>query len=140
MHGRTVLLVIAGLVGCGRDSSETCYTIIISYSGTRSGQAYAKMVGVGDNAGSFIGLHADSIQQLEASFNTLRTCYGPGVPLDRTFDAAVWIDVSGMSATNCANLQNSSCQPASVDPQVRQQILFLHGQFNLVRLNAIDPP
>ena len=138
-HAVAALLVIAGLPTCG-GGDQTCYTIIIGYAGTRSGEAYAKILGVGDNAGAFVQAHAPSIRELEASFNTLRTCLGPGFPSDRAMDATIWIDVSGMSSTNCTNVLDSQCLPTPADPQINRRILFRGGRYTEVHLDLIDPP
>jgi hypothetical protein len=61
-------------------------------------------------------------------------------PTDFPFTAAAWIDVSGASASNCADMSSPQCQPSAADPQAQQSSVERFGQTTQVRLDLVDPP
>jgi hypothetical protein len=74
-----------------------------------------------------------------AAENGAAHCVGRG-PGDIPFAAAAWIDVSGASAANCADMSSPQCQPSPTDPQAQQSGVERAGQTTQVRFDVVDPP
>ncbi len=131
-------LLVGALPSCGGGGeTQTCVANAITYSGSKSGAAYLRITG---NNGLNFADNAPSIQVLMAIENSSVTCYGDGQQIDIPVTAAVWIDVSGASATICADLKNPQCQPSPTDPQAHQSAVLRYGQTTVIHLDVVDPP
>jgi hypothetical protein len=113
----------------------------ISYTGSKTGTAYIKVLS--DDGGrtfSIAGPHP-SIQALILVENGGVTCFGGRSIGSPPFTGAVWIDVSGTGAANCSpNVLSPQCQPSPSDPQARQSAVLRFGQLTRIRLDLVDPP
>ncbi len=131
-------VLLGALPSCGGDGTggNTCLAITVTYTGSKSGSAYLR-IRFGD--GGHISGNAPSIQVIMVAENGAAHCLvrGPG---DIPFTAAAWIDVSGASAANCADMSSPQCQPSPADPQAQQSGVERFGQSTQVRLDVVDPP
>jgi hypothetical protein len=140
---RTYILwaaLLAALPSCGGDGAgtRTCIAVTVTYSGSKPGPAYLR---VRESDGGSFGVNAPSIQILIwGSTGSVVCAYSSSRP-DVSFTAAAWIDVSGSSAANCANLSsNPQCQPSPSDPQGHQSGVERAGQLTKIQLDLVDPP
>lgn len=122
---------------CRGTSGETCLAIRVSYTGSKSGPAYLRVM---FSDGTHIFGNGPSIQVMMAAENGAAHCQLVITAADFPFTAAAWIDVSGASAANCADLGSPQCQPAPADPQVQQTGVERFRQTTQVRLDVVDPP
>ena len=110
--------------------------MVISYSGTRSGIAYLRVLSDNDGGRSFsIAGPEPSIQALMLVENGGVTCFGGGNPADIPFTAAAWIDVSGNEGANCADVRSPQCQPSAGDPQAHQKAVLRFGEYTRIHLD-----
>jgi hypothetical protein len=127
--------------GIGGGTTQTCLGTTVSYTGSKSGTAYIRILS--DDGGKTFS-HAGpepSIQALMFVENGGVLCFEgtahPEIPLT----GAVWIDVSGTSAANCApDVLAPQCQPAPTDPQAHQSAVLRLGQLTRLRFDVVDPP
>ena len=141
MQLRKLALALTALFGChGGESGQTCFSINLTYRGTRNGPAYAKLVAVDNPPALTQADKTDSIQELLVVYNTLQVCYGAHgrPPLAVNVDA--WIDVTGNDAHACGHILDTQCQPSASDPQGHQSATIYSEQVNVIRLEIIDPP
>jgi len=138
---RGILWALAASCGGGGGSTQTCLAINVSYSGSKTGTAYIKVLS--DDGGHTFS-HAGpepSIQALMLVENSGVTCFGGGQPKDVPFTGTAWIDVSGTAAANCSSdMLSPQCQPSPSDPQAHQSAVLRFGQLTRLRLDVVDVP
>ena len=127
--------------GSGGGTSQTWLATTITYTGSKSGTAYIKIVS-DDGGRTFSEAGPEpSIDALMLVENGFVTCYGFINRVDIPFTGAVWIDVSGTAAGNCStNVLAPQCQPAPTDPQAHQSGVLRFGQTTRFCLDVVDPP
>ena len=135
-------VLLGALPSCGGGGTQqTCLATTITYTGSKSGTAYIKIVS--DDGGQTFS-HAGpepSIQALMFIENGGVLCFGGGARIDIPFTGAAWIDVSGTSAANCSpSVLGPQCQPSPTDPQAHQSGVIRFGQTTQFRLDVVDPP
>src|SRR5438067_3033170 len=130
-------LLVGVLPSCGgRTSGETCLAVTVTYTGSKSGAAYYV---IRFEDGGHDSASAPSIQVMMA-LNGFAHCAVRLTGGDIPFTAAAWIDVSGDSPANCADMSTPRCQPSPADPQAQQSGVERFRQTTQVRLDLVDPP
>ena len=133
-----MFLVLFALLGCSSKSVETCFHVQVSYRGSRNGPSYAKII---STAGPSLqqSIATRTIEELEAVFNPVQTCYDAIDRTDQPVVAVAWIDVSGASASKCAVVASEDCQPSSEDPQAHNLSTIRDRSFTIIGLELVDP-
>lgn len=135
-------ILVGSLPSCGGGGEvQTCLTMTITYSGSKSGRAYIKIVS--DDGGRSLSIAGPerSIQDLMLIENGSMTCFGGGPAVDVPFTGEVWIDASGTGVTNCSQgVLTAQCEPASTDPRAHQSAVMRYGQQTQIRFDVVDPP
>lgn len=146
LPGPRRLIAWALLLGClsscgGSDSPvpglQTCFQLLITYNGSKSGAANLRMT-VSEGGG--LSENSPSIQDLIFAETGALHCVTFFTPHDRTYAAVAWMDVTGTEATACSDLANPQCQPSPTDPQAHQSGVQRYGQTTQVHLDLVDPP
>jgi hypothetical protein len=133
-------VLFGALPSCGGGTPQTCLATIITYTGSKSGTTYIKVVSDDGKTYSDAGSQP-SIQALMVVENSGVLCFGRGDRTDIPITGAVWIDVAGTSAANCSpSVLSPQCQPAPTDPQGHQTGVIRFGQTTSFRIDVVDPP
>jgi hypothetical protein len=139
-----LLAMTIGVVGssCGSEGArDTCFSMDIRYSGSRSGTAYARLQGDPRVWGISSSDSAASIQDVIRAYSSEMFCGTRAVdPGDVPFSADAWIDVTGTEAASCVDVLSASCHPAVGDPQGHSEGVIKFGQSTVVRIDVVDPP
>lgn len=133
----SILLLVAALCSCGGGGGHTCAELTVTYAGSKSGPAYLRMVFEGANGGRF-SLNGASVEVL----TNHEACWTGGQAVNVSFVVDAWIDVSGASASPCADVSavNPDCKPAPGDPMAHQTGVIPYGDRTNVVLAVTDPP
>ena len=135
-------LYSCGGSGIGGPGGQTCLEVTITYTGTKTGAAYLRVLTDGGNGPLNIVGNGASIQDMIAFQSGGVLCHPGGIQKDFPLTAAAWIDVTGTEAAVCSDLinLNPQCQPAASDPQAHASGVLRYGQLNQFRLDVVDPP
>jgi hypothetical protein len=129
------LVLLGALWSCG-GSSDTCVELTVTYAGSKSGPAYFRMLLDGGSAGHF-ATNGAAVEALSGDV----TCWGGSARSVMSYVADAWIDVSGGSASACADVHavNPDCKPLPRDPIAHQTGVIPNGQTTSVVLTLVDP-
>src|SRR6267142_5349818 len=132
-------VLLTALPSCGGGSTQTCLAMTITYTGSKSGTAYIKVLSDDGGQSFSIAGPEPSIQLLMLAENGGVTCFGRNFNAgDIPLTGAVWIDASGTSAANCSpSVLSPQCQPSASDPQAHQGGVLRFGQRTQIRFDVV---